>query len=171
MALKTSAWRAERNRKALARLTKALPAIFPAPVLTYALKRAFIPPMPRLAIDGYWRAHPLRADLPGGHHLRPIREADTAIDYPAVMGSRERLWAKYGDAWGWPAATIARASWPTAPGVTSMPRTASSAPTPTTSAACASPPRPPGPVDTPRTARETRRNHRGRRRWTAPRWR
>src|SRR5690349_13023468 len=62
MALKTSAWRAERNRKALARLTKALPAIFPAPVLTYALKRAFIPPMPRLAIDGYWRAHPLRAD-------------------------------------------------------------------------------------------------------------
>src|SRR5438128_9596516 len=62
MALKTSAWRAERNRKALARLTKALPAIFPAPVLTYALKRAFIPPTPRLAIDGYWRAHPLRAD-------------------------------------------------------------------------------------------------------------
>src|SRR2546423_6371297 len=62
MALKTSAWRAERNRKALARLAKALPAIFPAPVLTYALKRAFIPPMPRLAIDGYWRAHPLRAD-------------------------------------------------------------------------------------------------------------
>jgi len=62
MALKTSAWRAERNRKALARLTKALPAIFPAPVLTHALKRPFIPPMPRLAIDGYWRAHPIRAD-------------------------------------------------------------------------------------------------------------
>src|SRR5215510_8874452 len=62
MSLKTSAWRAERNRKALARLTKALPAIFPAPVLTYALKRAFIPPTPRLAVDAYWRAHPLRAD-------------------------------------------------------------------------------------------------------------
>ena len=62
MALKTSAWRAERNRKALARLTKALPAIFPAPVLTHALNRPFIPPMPRLAIDGYWRAHPTRAD-------------------------------------------------------------------------------------------------------------
>jgi len=62
MALKTSAWRAERNRKALKRLTKALPAIFPAPVLAHALKRPFIPPMPRLAIDGYWRAHPLRAD-------------------------------------------------------------------------------------------------------------
>jgi len=53
MALKTSAWRAERNRKALARLMKALPAIFPGPVLTYALRRPFIPPMPRLAVDGY----------------------------------------------------------------------------------------------------------------------
>ena len=62
MPLKTSAWRAERNRKALARLTKALPAIFPAPVLTHALNRPFIPPMPRLAIDGYWRTHPIRAD-------------------------------------------------------------------------------------------------------------
>jgi len=62
MAVKTSAWRAERNRKALARLTKALPAIFPASVLTHALERPFIPPMPRLAVDGYWRAHPVRAD-------------------------------------------------------------------------------------------------------------
>jgi hypothetical protein len=62
MALKTSAWRAERNRKALTRLRKALPAIFPAPVLSYALRRPFIPPMPRLAVDGYWRQHPIRAD-------------------------------------------------------------------------------------------------------------
>jgi hypothetical protein len=62
MALKTSAWRAERNRKALARLNKALPAIFPAPVLAHALRRPFIPPTPRLAIDAYWRAHPIRAD-------------------------------------------------------------------------------------------------------------
>jgi hypothetical protein len=46
--------------------------------------------------------HPERVDLPSGHHLRPIRAADVDIDYPAVMGSRERLWAKYGDAWGWP---------------------------------------------------------------------
>jgi len=50
--------------------------------------------------------HPARADLPTGHHLRPIREADVALDYPAVMGSRERLWAKYGAAWGWPPATM-----------------------------------------------------------------
>jgi hypothetical protein len=50
--------------------------------------------------------HPRRVELPTGHHLRPIREADVDIDYPAVMGSRERLWAKYGDAWGWPSPTM-----------------------------------------------------------------
>ena len=50
--------------------------------------------------------HPDHADLPTGHHLRPIREGDADIDYPAVMGSRERLWAKYGEAWGWPAPTL-----------------------------------------------------------------
>jgi hypothetical protein len=38
--------------------------------------------------------------------MRPIRAADAAIDYPAVMGSRERLWAKYGEAWGWPSAEM-----------------------------------------------------------------
>jgi hypothetical protein len=54
--------------------------------------------------DGF--AHPQRVELPTGHHLRPIREADVDIDYPAVMGSRERLWAKYGEAWGWPPATM-----------------------------------------------------------------
>lgn len=57
-----STWRDERNERARARLAKALPEIFPAPVLTYALARAFIPPTPRRAVDGYWRAHPLRAD-------------------------------------------------------------------------------------------------------------
>ena len=46
--------------------------------------------------------HPRRVELPTGHHLRPIREADVDIDYPAVMGSRQLLWAKYGEAWGWP---------------------------------------------------------------------
>jgi hypothetical protein len=50
--------------------------------------------------------HPDRVDLPTGHHLRPIRAADVDIDYPAVMGSRERLWAKYGAAWGWPPAHL-----------------------------------------------------------------
>ena len=54
--------RAEINRRALARLRKALPGIFPSNVLGRALARPFIPPTPRLAIDSYWRAHPLRAD-------------------------------------------------------------------------------------------------------------
>jgi hypothetical protein len=57
-----SEWRDEINRKALARLSAALPAIFPRPVLVHALQRRFTPSMPRLAIDSYWRAHPLRAD-------------------------------------------------------------------------------------------------------------
>jgi hypothetical protein len=50
--------------------------------------------------------HPERVDLPTGHHLRPIQEDDVAIDYPAVMGSRERLWEKYGEAWRWPPADM-----------------------------------------------------------------
>jgi len=50
--------------------------------------------------DGF--EHPERVELLTGHHVRPIREADVDIDYPAVMGSRERLWAMYGETWGWP---------------------------------------------------------------------
>jgi hypothetical protein len=50
--------------------------------------------------------HPDRVGLPDGHHLRPIRESDVGIDYPAVMGSRTRLWDKYGAAWGWPPADL-----------------------------------------------------------------
>ena len=50
--------------------------------------------------------HPARLDLPTGHHLRPIREDDAAIDHAAVMGSRERLWELYGQAWGWPPETM-----------------------------------------------------------------
>jgi hypothetical protein len=49
---------------------------------------------------------PVRAELATGHHLRPIRAADVDIDYPAVMGSRERLWSIYGDVWRWPPATM-----------------------------------------------------------------
>src|SRR5262249_57167605 len=52
----------ERNRRAVERLSKSLPAIFPPVVLARALSRPFIPPTPRLAIDSYWRAHPNRAD-------------------------------------------------------------------------------------------------------------
>ena len=46
--------------------------------------------------------HPERVELATGHHLRPIRASDVDIDYPAVMGSRTRLWSKYGALWGWP---------------------------------------------------------------------
>ena len=43
--------KAERNRQSSARLTKALPPIFPSAVLSRALNRPFVPPTPRLAID------------------------------------------------------------------------------------------------------------------------
>ncbi len=54
--------KAERNRKSFARLSKALPTIFPPAVLARAFGRPFIPPTPRLTIESYWRAHPIRAD-------------------------------------------------------------------------------------------------------------
>jgi hypothetical protein len=41
--------KAERNRRSFARLSKALPAIFPSAVLARALNRPFIPPTLRLA--------------------------------------------------------------------------------------------------------------------------
>src|SRR5262245_52769925 len=62
---KMSKWqaeKAERNRQSLARLNRALPRIFPSAVLSWALCRPFVPPTPRLAVDSYWRAHPIRAD-------------------------------------------------------------------------------------------------------------
>jgi hypothetical protein len=53
---------ARRNAEALVRFNKALPDPFPGAVLTHALARRWTPPTPRLAIDSYWRSHPLRAD-------------------------------------------------------------------------------------------------------------
>jgi RimJ/RimL family protein N-acetyltransferase len=50
--------------------------------------------------------HPGRVDLGTGHHLRPIRASDVDLDYPAVMGSRERLWSIFGEPWGWPSASM-----------------------------------------------------------------
>lgn len=47
---------------------------------------------------------PVRLDLETGHHLRPLRVSDVDLDYPAVMGSRERLWEIYGEGWAWPTA-------------------------------------------------------------------
>jgi hypothetical protein len=54
--------------------------------------------------DGF--VTPARLDLHTGHHLRPIRADDVAIDYPAVMRSQASLWARYGQAWGWPPETM-----------------------------------------------------------------
>ena len=50
--------------------------------------------------------HPVRVELPTGHHLRPIRASDVDLDMPAVMGSQARLWSIYGAAWGWPPTTM-----------------------------------------------------------------
>jgi hypothetical protein len=49
---------------------------------------------------------PQRVDLATGHHLRPIRESDVDIDYPAVTAAAEMLTAKYKDAWGWDPTTM-----------------------------------------------------------------
>lgn len=49
---------------------------------------------------------PLRVELSTGHHLRPVGPDDADLDILAVMGSQPRLWAIYGDEWGWPAATL-----------------------------------------------------------------
>ncbi|WP_460775750.1 GNAT family N-acetyltransferase [Microbacterium sp. GXF7504] len=49
---------------------------------------------------------PVRIELGDAerHHLRQIRVTDVDLDMVAVMGSRERLFAIYGEAWGWPPA-------------------------------------------------------------------
>lgn len=57
------------------------------------LPRAFVAPG-RVEVDAI------------GLHLRPIHPDDTDIDMVAVMGSRDRLWSIYGEAWGWPPADM-----------------------------------------------------------------
>ncbi|NHC47118.1 GNAT family N-acetyltransferase [Motilibacter aurantiacus] len=47
-----------------------------------------------------------RLPLPVEHErftLRHITVHDVIRDYDAVMSSRERLWAQFGEVWGWPA--------------------------------------------------------------------
>ncbi|HST81785.1 MAG TPA: N-acetyltransferase [Kineosporiaceae bacterium] len=50
--------------------------------------------------------HPTHVEVMAGHHLRPIKATDVGLDFPAVMGSRQRLWSIYGAAWGWPPADM-----------------------------------------------------------------
>jgi hypothetical protein len=50
--------------------------------------------------------HPARVPVCDGYHLQPITAADADLDYPAVMGSQPRLWSIFGQAWGWPPASM-----------------------------------------------------------------
>jgi hypothetical protein len=60
--MKMSETRELYNQRARKRLAGALPEIFPKPVLIRAYQQRWLPTMPRLAVDGYWRAHVVRAD-------------------------------------------------------------------------------------------------------------
>jgi hypothetical protein len=62
LGMKMSETRALHNRRALKRLNRALPEIFPKSVLIHAFNLRWLPTMPRLAVDAYWRAHVIRAD-------------------------------------------------------------------------------------------------------------
>lgn len=50
--------------------------------------------------------HPTAVTLQVGFHLRPIRASDVELDMLAVMGSQERLWSLFGEAWGWPPSSM-----------------------------------------------------------------
>ena len=74
--------RAEVNRRALARLRKALPDVFPSNVLSRALARPFVPPTPRLAIDSYWRREAVSLMAGLGRRLRHHDRDDGASVSP-----------------------------------------------------------------------------------------
>ena len=61
-------------------------------------------------VDASWLpvdfVHPLRVEWRDGIHLRPIAASDVDIDMPAVLNNQEMLWEMYGEAWGWPPATM-----------------------------------------------------------------
>lgn len=52
----------QRNTDALRRLARPGSNAVPEAVLHHAEGQRFVPPLPRLAVESYWRAHPLRAD-------------------------------------------------------------------------------------------------------------
>jgi len=51
-------------------------------------------------------SYPTVVPVADGYHLRPIRAADVDLDYPTVMGCQPRLWSIFGEAWGWPPASM-----------------------------------------------------------------
>lgn len=69
--------KAEKNRRSLVRLNKALPSIFPSAVLSRALGRPFVTRTPRLAIDSYW-AHIPFAPIAWRVRLLPAAEHQAA---------------------------------------------------------------------------------------------
>ena len=81
-----SAWRDEKNDRSRTRLDRALPSAFPAGVLAHALSRPLVPPTPRLAVERFWRDHPLRAD----RLARALAGRSGAPDGWAWRLSRER---------------------------------------------------------------------------------
>jgi len=85
---KWQAEKAERNRQSLARLNRALPRVFPPAVLSWALGRPFVPPTPRLAVDSYWRAHPIRAD----RLARALAARSGARDWSWKLGDNRLRW-------------------------------------------------------------------------------
>ena len=89
---KWQAEKAERNRQSLTRLNRVLPGIFPSAVLSWALGRPFVPPTPRLAVDSYWRAHPIRADRLAaiGKELRQL-DVNPAAGNPAGAWNMDRV--------------------------------------------------------------------------------
>src|SRR5215469_16157616 len=92
---KWEAEKAERNRRSIARLTKSLPSIFPSAILSRALGRPFVPPTPRLAIDSYWGAHPLRAEPPdpAGRCSAPrARRAERSTYRLGLAARRTKEW-------------------------------------------------------------------------------
>ncbi len=85
-----SAWRDEKNQRARARLESRLSTLFPACVLSHALRQPLIPPTQRRAVESYWRHHPLLADRlaralaarsgePAGWQWRLGRDKETGL--------------------------------------------------------------------------------------------
>lgn len=70
------------------------------------------PALPSALSAGSWLppdfVHPMLVPVAFGHHLRPVREDDVDLDLVAVLGSRTRLWRRYGQAWKWPPETMTR---------------------------------------------------------------
>ncbi|MBE7212491.1 MAG: hypothetical protein INR65_15835 [Gluconacetobacter diazotrophicus] len=80
--------RALRNAAAWARLSAAAPEGFPAEVLAHAEAHRWVPALPRLAVESYWAAHPVRADRLA-RALAALSGAPYGWQWRADAGARE----------------------------------------------------------------------------------